>query len=386
MAPSRIDNNRSSLALALHSFAKANGIRKRRSRGRPMIFNAYRKFMQHWRIGMSMFFSLILLICNSRSEPVVRVCRRYPRMQGWWTMVWTMYSDKRFKENFQVTKATFLYILDAIKDDLTKQTVAENPVPPPVRLAVCLYRLGRGDYLHTIGELAGLGKSTVYGIVKEVSEAIVSRMWQKMVVCNMPKSLENLKETMTGFEEQWQFPCCFGAVDGCHLPIKCPNGGLESAKEYHNFKNFFSIVLMAIADSNYRFIWASSGYLGNSHDAIIFQSTKFYSKMLNQTLIPHYYKEENDNVIYPTLLGDSAFPFLPWLMKPYTNTVLTREQRYFNYRLSRARMVAEGAFGQLKGRWRILMRKNECNIETLRLRSHCTIFCWCLDSVGDNKR
>ena len=190
-------------------------------------------------------------------------------------MVWTRYSDKCFKENFRVTKATFLYILDAIKDDLTKQTVAENPVPPPVRLAVCLYRLGRGDYLHTIGELAGLGKSTVCGIVKEVSEAIVSRMWQKMVVCNMPKSLENLKETMTGFEEQWQFPCCFGAVDECHLPIKYPNGGLESAKEYHNFKTFFSIVLMAIVDSNYRFIWASSGYPGNSHDAIIFQSTKF---------------------------------------------------------------------------------------------------------------
>lgn len=123
-----------------------------------------------------------------------------------------------------------MYILDAVKDDLTKETVAESRVPPPVRLEVCFYRLGRGDYLHTIGELVGLGKSTVCGIVTEVSEVIVSHLWQKMVACHVPKNLEKLKETMTDFEQQWQFPCCFGAVDGCHLPIKCPNGGLESAK------------------------------------------------------------------------------------------------------------------------------------------------------------
>ena len=45
------------------------------------------------------------------------------------------------------------------------------------------------------------------------------------------------------------FPCCWPAVDGCHIPIKCPPGGLESCKEYHNFKNFFSMVLMGMVDS-----------------------------------------------------------------------------------------------------------------------------------------
>ena len=32
-------------------------------------------------------------------------------------------------------------------------------------------------------------------------------------------------------------------------------------------------------------------------------------------------------------------------------------------------MVVEGAFGQLKGRWRVLMRKNECKEETLKMMS-----------------
>ncbi len=32
-------------------------------------------------------------------------------------------------------------------------------------------------------------------------------------------------------------------------------------------------------------------------------------------------------------------------------------------------MVVEGAFGQLKGRWRVLMRKNECKEGTLQTMS-----------------
>ena len=77
--------------------------------------------------------------------------------------------------------------------------------------------------------------------------------------------------------------------------------------------------------------------------------------------------------------GDSAFPFEKWLMKPYTNAVLTPSQRYFNYRLSRARLVIEGACGQLKGRWRMLMRKSESAIQKSRT-SHLNVW-YCITFV-----
>ena len=47
----------------------------------------------------------------------------------------------------------------------------------------------------------------------------------------MPKTLQGFKDSMTLFEELWQFP---------------------SVKEYHNFKNFYSIVVMAIVDAKDR--------------------------------------------------------------------------------------------------------------------------------------
>ena len=61
-------------------------------------------------------------------------------------------------------------------------------------------------------------------------------------------------------------------------------------------------------------------------------------------------KTVRDVTIQPLIVGDSAFPLRSWLLKPYTNAVLTPQQPYFNYRLSRARMVTEAAYGQLKGR------------------------------------
>ena len=51
-------------------------------------------------------------------------------------------------------------------------------------------------------------------------------------------------------ESEWQFQCCFGAIDGCHIPIKCPTGGLEACNEFHTLKNFYSIVLMSIIDAH----------------------------------------------------------------------------------------------------------------------------------------
>ena len=47
-------------------------------------------------------------------------------------------------------------------------------------------------------------------------------------------------------ETLWQFLTAFGGVDGCHIPLKCPHGGNEARREYYNFNNFYSLVMMGI--------------------------------------------------------------------------------------------------------------------------------------------
>ena len=198
--------------------------------------------------------------------------------------------------------------------------------------------------------MVGRIRSTVGVVVSEVAEAIVDNLWEEHVSKHYPENEQQFKEKMLDMEERWQFPCCWAAIDGCHIPLKCPDGGLAACKEYHNFKNFYSIVLMGIVDAQYRFIWGSYGFPGNSHDSIIFQSTQLWADITEGQRIPPIGKDIDGVTVPPLVLGDSAFPFRTWLMKPFTNAILTPEQRNLNYRLSRARMVTEGAYSQLKGR------------------------------------
>ena len=67
-----------------------------------------------------------------------------------------------------------------------------------------------------------------------------------------------------GFLTRWNFPNCLGALDGKHVGVKCP---AISGSLYYNYKGFYSVILMALVDSDYKFIWADLGgkYLNLYH-------------------------------------------------------------------------------------------------------------------------
>lgn len=54
------------------------------------------------------------------------------------------------------------------------------------------------------------------------------------------------------------------------------------------------------------------------------------------------------------IIGDPAYPLLPWLMKNFTGANLKPEEDSFNAYMNSARVSVEIAFGRLKARWRRL--------------------------------
>ena len=255
--------------------------------------------------------------------------------------------------------------------------MTEEQIPPEERLGICLPLLGRGGYYYTIAEMVGRGVATVSSILLEVCQVLVEYLWTGRISSNMPKSQEDLERKILDMEELWQFPCCWVALNGCHVPIKCPPGGPETCREYHNFKNFYSVVLMAMVDSHYRFVWSSCGYPGNSHDAIILRSTNLWNS-IQDGLLPNMAKVVGEVNVSPLII---AFPLRTWLMNSYKNAVLNPQQRYFIYRLSRGSMVTEEAYGQLKGTWRLLLRKKKTNESDKEHVRTATLACMVLHNV-----
>ena len=62
-------------------------------------------------------------------------------------------------------------------------------------------------------------------------------------------------------------------------------------------------------------------------------------------------------------------------MKAFSdNGSLPHEQKTFNYRLSKARVVVKHAYGRLKGRWRCLLKRNDVLIDDLpKLVAACCV-------------
>ncbi len=159
-----------------------------------------------------------------------------------------------------------------------------------------------------------------------------------------------------------------------HVRIRKPP---HSGTHYFNYKGYFSLVVLALVDADYKFLWVDVGAPGSNSDAGIFNDGDLEPALREDTLgLPAPDPLPNDDMDTPYfLVGDDAFPLRKWMMKPFSHRFLARAERIFNYRVSRARRVSENAFGILAGRWRCLLTSMQHGVEASR---DITMACLCL--------
>ena len=136
--------------------------------------------------------------------------------------------------------------------------------------------------------------------------------------------------------------------------MQCPKKG---GSKYFNYKGYHSIVLLALVDANYKLLYVDVGASGGGSDAGIFAVTPLHTYLEDGTLSlpPPTPLPGGDRPVSYFIVDDDAFPLRTWLMKAFPHRGLTRQQRIYNYRLSRARRIVENAFGLLTNRWRCLL-------------------------------
>ena len=111
------------------------------------------------------------------------------------------------------------------------------------------------------------------------------------------------------YEERWNFPNCIGAMDGKHIVVKQPR---NSGSYYFNYKGTFSVVLLAVVDADYKFIYVNVGCNGRISDGGVFKNSSLSSALEENLLeVPSPRQLISDNNPSPlpyVLVADDAFP------------------------------------------------------------------------------
>ena len=267
------------------------------------------------------------------------------------------WDDSEWKRNFRVSRETFQYLCTVLQPHVRHTSAIREVISVEKRVAITLWRLGTNIEYRTISHLFGVGLSSACIIVHEVCKAIVDVLLAKYI--KIPSGNQAL-EVVKGFEDRWDFPQCFGSIDGSHIPILPP---ANDARDYYNRKGFHSVVIQALVDHQHRFMNVNVGWPGSVHDARILSNSEVFEKGESGTLTPNFIRTFGGVPVPVVIIGDPAYPLLPWLIKPYPGVGLGAKKTKFNNRLSRARVVVECAFGRLKGRWRSLLKRNDVRVD-----------------------
>lgn len=95
--------------------------------------------------------------------------------------------------------------------------------------------------------------------MKEVTRFIWNNLRHEFM--RLPTTVGEWEQIAHGFNTKANFPHCLGAVDGKHIRLKKP---ANSGSMFINYKDFFSIILLAVVDSDYRFLYISVGSYAKS--------------------------------------------------------------------------------------------------------------------------
>ncbi|XP_060874330.1 uncharacterized protein LOC132948063 [Metopolophium dirhodum] len=210
-----------------------------------------------------------------------------------------------FKSILRMSPDIFDILLSCVAPKIQRMnTIMREAIPAKVKLEITLDFLSSGINYRKLSHFYRVSRSSICKFIPEVCVEIYKALKENI---KLPINNEEWAEIENGFKNRWNFPLCYGAIDGKHIQIVAPD---NSGSIYFNYKKVFSIVLLAIVDDDYCFRYIDVGACGMASDGSVFRNCSIYNKLENN-LLP------NGGVI----VADGAFPLKPYMMKPYLTQV-----------------------------------------------------------------
>uniref|UniRef100_A0A3Q2ZAZ9 DDE Tnp4 domain-containing protein n=1 Tax=Kryptolebias marmoratus TaxID=37003 RepID=A0A3Q2ZAZ9_KRYMA len=226
----------------------------------------------------------------------------------WWDITIPAFTESQWVRNFRMRSETFTFLCN-------KTTPFHMSVSLWKRVAFTLWKLVTGSKYRSIAHLFGVSITTVYRCVQDFCSAAVSLL--------VP-------------EQIWEFPNCVGAIDGSHIPII----GL--------FWNVFA------------------GLPGSLRNVRVLRLSTLWELVGQGRVLPAGKQRIGAVHVGFYIPGDATYHLQDWLMKHSSIQDGLEQKNTFHSKLCRARVVVEKAFGRLKGRWRCLLKRNDCDINLVK--------------------
>ena len=285
--------------------------------------------------------------------------------------------DARGYKNFiRITPEFFGEMVERITPAVEKHDTNMRPaLPVGLKLAVTLRYIATGNSYHSLQYAFRVSVPAISKFVPEVLQALIQAYQDEFLKC--PRTPEEWKVVADGFAHRWNYHNCIGALDGKHVALTKPR---NAGSLFFNYKKFHSIILMALCDANYKFLYVDVGAEGGAGDAGTWNRSTLHQALdegrvglPDDANLPH-----DDTPIPYHIVADDAFAIQPWLMKPYSHRSQDPKERIYSYRLSRARRVVENAFGVMQSKFRVFGVTQQLSPARVRL---VTMWCCILHNI-----
>ncbi|XP_049943992.1 uncharacterized protein LOC126425108 [Schistocerca serialis cubense] len=174
-----------------------------------------------------------------------------------------------FRNFTRMDEDVFSKLLSIIGSDICCQDTNMRQSIKPLSTGSHFKTFPTGETFQSLGYAIRIAPNTLSKIIPETLQAILNNLGNKCI--KIPNTANEWKQVVHSFNLLWQFPHCIGAVDGKKVTFRAPRA---AGAYFRDYKRHNSIVLLAVVDAHYRFLYTNIGANGRVHDGAIFNQSR----------------------------------------------------------------------------------------------------------------